>query len=269
MEFCINEMSLARQGDLLSHIAACAAQDVRCMEISKKSLLAYLRGGGTLEYLRSVLNGYGVQPVCVNSIESISFNPKRGMRVLLEMSEYLFYCSRRLGCDCVEVIGSFKAPTQDAAEIEAETVRALLLLSDAAKPYGIRLALEYMGVADSSVFDFAQALSIVRTTRRDNVGLLVDTWHHYASGSTAKELRDAKPDEIFMAHISDCPACEPGQAVRTDSLLPGDGDAPLRDMLESLAAIGFFAPPIRALSPSEYIARARAATIPLLEGLAL
>ena len=275
MEFCINEMSIAEQGGLISHIAACAVQDVRCMEISKKSLLEYLRGGGTLEYLRSALDGYGVRPVCVNSIESISFNPKRGMRVLLEMSEYLFYCCRCLGCNCVEVIGSFRVPTQDEAEIEAETVRALALLADAAKPYGIRLALEYMGMAGSSVFCFAQALSIVRKTGRENVGLLVDTWHHYASGSAPEELLDAKASEICVAHISDCPACEPGRAERTDSLLPGDGAAPLRAMLENLASIGYcgplsaeiFTPSIRTLPPPAYIARAKAATLPLLAAL--
>lgn len=274
MEFCINEMSIAQQGDLLSHIADCAAQGVRHMEISKDCLLAYLRAG-TLEELRSAFERCGVAPACVNSIESISFNPKRGMRVLREMSEYLFYCCRVLGCERVEVIGSFKAPTQDESEIREETARALTLLSDAARPYGVRLALEYMGVPGSSVFGFSQALSIVRETGRDNVGLLVDTWHHYASGSKPEELLQAKADEIVMAHISDCPACEPGQAVRADSFLPGEGAAPLGAMLENLAAIGYrgalsaeiFAPSVRALPPAEYIRQTKAATLPLLDAL--
>ena len=276
MEFCINEMCLAQQGDLLSHIADCAAQDVRYMEISKACLLAYLRASGTLDALKAAFAQGGVTPVCVNSIESVSFNGKRGARVLREASEYLFYCCRAIGCGCVEVIGSFKAPTQDEAEIEAETVEALTRLSDAAQPYGIRLALEYMGVAGSSVQTFAQALTIVRGVGRKNVGLLVDTWHHFASGSRASELLDARGGEVFMAHISDCPACAPGQATRADSFLPGDGDAPLAELLRNLSAIGYrgplsaevFAPSIRALAPPEYIARTKAATLPLLAGLA-
>lgn len=275
MEFCINEMCLAQQGDLLSHIADCAAQGVRCMEISKACLLEYLRGGGTLDALREAFVRGGVTPVCVNSIESVSFNGKRAARVLREASEYLFYCCRAIGCDCVEVIGSFRAPTQDGAEIEAETAEAITRLSDAARPYGVRLALEYMGVADSSVQTFAQALSIVRQVGRENVGLLVDTWHHYASGSRADELLRAEGGEIVLAHISDCPACAPGQAIRANSFLPGDGDAPLREMLANLSVIGYrgpvsaeiFSPAVRALAPSEYIARAKAATLPLLAGL--
>lgn len=273
MDFCINELSISQQGDLLSHIADCAAQDVRCMELSKVCLLRYLRSGGTPETLRAELERAGITPVCVNSIESVSFNPKRGERVLLEMSEFLFSCCRTLGCHCVEVIGSFKVPAQSEAEIEDETVRALTLLSDAARPYGIRLALEYMGVAGSSVCSYRQALAIVRKTGRDNVGLLVDTWHHYAGGSAPEELLLARADEVFMAHISDCPACAPGQAVRTDSLIPGDGAAPLGAMLDSLAAIGYdgalsaeiFAPSVRSLPAPEYISRAKAATLPLLE----
>ena len=273
MNFCINEMCLAQQGDLLSHIEECAAQDIKSMEVSKNSLIAYLRDGGTLETLGETFRRSGVAPVCVNSIESISFNTKRGMRVLREMSEFLFYCCRCLNCQCVEVIGSFKVPTKDEAQIEEETVQALRLLSDAAKPYGIRLALEYMGVADSSVFRFAQALSIVRKTGRENVGLLVDTWHHYASGSAPEELLEAAEEEIYMVHISDCPACRPGEAIRTNSLLPGQGDAPLQAMLENLSAIGYrgpvsaevFAPSIRGLEPAEYISRTKAATMPLLK----
>lgn len=276
MEFCINEMCLAGQGDLLSHIADCAAQNVGYMELSKACLLAYLRSGGTPDALRSAFLDGNIKPVCVNSIESVSFNTKRGARVLREASEYLFYCCRAIGCDCVEVIGSFKPPTRDEAEIEAETAEAIARLSDAARPYGIRLALEYMGVADSSVQTFARALSIVRRIAREDVGLLVDTWHHYASGSEAAELLEARAGEVFMVHISDCPAAAPLQASRADSYLPGEGDAPLGELLRNLAAIGYdgpvsaeiFAPSIRALAPNEYIARAKAATLPLLKGAA-
>ncbi len=273
--FCINEMSIAQQGDLLSHIADCAAQNVRYMEISKNCLLAYLRAGGTLPALRAALDDAGVTPACVNSIESISFNSKRAMRVLREMSEYLFYCCRSIGCDCVEVIGSFKVPAQSDAEIEEETAGALQMLADAAKPYGVRLALEYMGVADSSVRTFAQALAIVRKAGRDNAGLLVDTWHHYAAGSKAEELLEAKSGEVFMAHISDCPAGAPGTIARADSYLPGDGAAPLGAMLKNLDAIGYrgvlsaeiFAPAVRALPTAEYIARTKETTVPLLRAL--
>ena len=271
MEFCISEMAM-QEGDILSHIREAGAQGVPCMEIGKAHLMNYLRSGGTLEEVRRALEECSVKPVCLNSIESISFNPKRGMRVLLEMSEYLFYCCRAIGCGCVEVIGSFKVPAEDPEEIEAETADAMAQLADLAKPFGRRLALEYMGVPASSVKTFSQALSIVRKAGRENAGLLVDTWHHYAGGGTAEELKLAGGKEIFMVHVSDCPERKPFSAVRTECFLPGDGVIPIKEMLQSLGETGYegpvsaevMAPEIRHLAPAEYIRRTKMSVVPLL-----
>ena len=82
MQLCMNEMTIAKQGDLLSHIETCARHGVTSMEIRKASLLAYMRQGGSLEELKRTLVHFGIKPACLNSIESISFNNKRGMRVL-------------------------------------------------------------------------------------------------------------------------------------------------------------------------------------------
>ena len=156
------------------------------------------------------------------------------MRVLAEMSEYLFYCCRAIGCDCVEVIASFKAPTEDLEEIRVETVRALKQLSDVAKPYGIKLALEYMGVPASSVKTFDQALAIVNEVDRDNVGILLDTWHHYAGGCKTADILKADKGQTFMVHTSDCPRHEPFEALRAESFMPGEGAVEIAAMLENL-----------------------------------
>ena len=94
MQLCMNEMTLGGRNGLIGDIEACARHGYTCMEIRKPSLMDYLRQGGSLENLRETLERCGVKPACLNSIESISFNGKRGMRVLTEMSEYLFYCCR-------------------------------------------------------------------------------------------------------------------------------------------------------------------------------
>ena len=172
----------------------------------------------------------------------------------------------------MEVIGSFKVPAEDPEEIEAETADAMAQLADLAKPFGVRLALEYMGVPASSVKTFSQALSIVRKAGRENAGLLVDTWHHYAGGGTVEELKLAGGKEIFMVHVSDCPERKPFSAVRTECFLPGDGVIPIKEMLQSLGETGYegpvsaevMAPEIRHLAPTEYIRRTKMSVVPLL-----
>lgn len=271
MELCINEMMI-KNGDLLSHIEACAKCEIRYMEIFKGQLLRYLRGGGTLPELKQAFARYGVMPVCINSVESITFNGKRGMRVLKEATEYLCYCSREIDCDCVEVIASFKVPASSWEEIHAETVQSLAELSEVARHYGVRLALEYMSLPGSSVCTFGQAKDIIDAVGRENVGILLDTWHHYAAGSLPEDILQAKGSDIFMVHVSDCPERVPGTAVRTESCLPGDGVVPLREMLANLVSIGYegvvsaeiFSPSVREMPPELLIETIKRRMLPLL-----
>ena len=274
MQLCMNEMTLGGRNGLIADIEVCASHGYTHMEIRRASLLEYLRQGGTLEELKATFERCGIKPACLNSIESISFNNKRGMRVLTEMSEYLFYCCKTIGCECVEVIGSFKVDAPEE-EINAETVRALIQLSDAAKPYGVKLALEYMGVPASSVKTFKQALDIVNAVNRENVGILLDTWHHYAGGCGTDEILMADKGQIFMVHTSDCPAHAPFEALRPESFMPGDGAVDIAGMLANLKKVGYdgavsvevMAPEIQALPAEQLLELARKSTQPLLDNL--
>jgi len=275
MQLCMNEITIAKQGTLIDHIEACARHGLTEMEIRKPFLLDYLRRGGSLEEVKAALDRCGVKPVCLNSIESITFNNKRGMRVLLEMSEYLFYCCRAIGCECVEVIASFKVPTEDVQEIHAETVQSLRQLGDVAKPYGVKLALEYMGLPISSVKTFDQALAIVNEVARDNVGILLDTWHHYASGSKTADILKADKGQIFIVHTSDCPEHAPLEALRPESFMPGDGVVEIGAMLANLKKVGYdgpvsvevMAPELQALPTDRLLELAKQSAQPLLDGL--
>ncbi|MBP3736630.1 MAG: sugar phosphate isomerase/epimerase [Lachnospiraceae bacterium] len=239
MQFCMNEASIMAKGNLLQHIADCGDRGIRRIELRKVCLMDHLRSGGTLREIREALESRDMCVPCINSIESISFHDKRSMRLLKETAEYLFYCSREIGCDCIEVIASFKVPETDISRINAATSEALTALSDLAEPYGIRLALEYMGVPASSVQTFDQALSIIRQTGRENVGILLDTWHHFAMRSPVEDILKAKKDEIFIVHTSDCPDKEAGTLIRQESYLPGDGACPIVPMLKNLKKIGY------------------------------
>ena len=141
MQLCMNDVTIMKHEDLLTRIAAAGEADYPAMEIRKAAILQALREGHRIADIRGALEKAGIELACVNAVESITFNGKRGGRVLLEAAEYLFYLTKELGCDTVEVIGSFKAPTEDPEEIKKETAESLLRLSDVAKPYGIRLAL--------------------------------------------------------------------------------------------------------------------------------
>ena len=106
-------------------------------------------------------------------------------------------------------------------------------------PITVRLALEYMGVPKNSVRTFDHALEIVKRTGRDNVGLLPDTWHHFAGGSRPEDFLKAEPDQIFTVHVSDAPNKAPLTLRRAECIWPGDGAVPITAMLQNLQKIGY------------------------------
>ena len=75
-----------------------------------------------------------------------------------------------------------------------------------------------------------------------------------------------------MVHVSDCPARAPFTAQRAESYWPGEGDAPLEELLRSVRATGYdgpcsvevMDPNVLALPAEEAIRRAAETMKPLL-----
>ena len=92
------------------------------------------------------------------------------------------------------------------------------------------------------------------------------------AGFSAVELSALRGDRLFMVHVSDCPARAPFTAQRTESYWPGEGDAPLEELLRSVRAIGYdgpcsvevMDPNVLALPAEEAIRRAAETMKPLL-----
>jgi 2-keto-myo-inositol isomerase len=112
-------------------------------------------------------------------------------------------------------------------------------LSRIAKPYGVRLALEFLGFRDCTVNTLAQCAAIVERTARPNVGLVLDTFHFFAGGSSLVSLREVDPRKIFMVHVNDVEAAPRGTLHDALRLLPGEGVLPLQAILSALKGIGY------------------------------
>lgn len=239
MKLCFNELTLGKNGLLPNDIRLCAQAGFHNIELRKGNVLKYLRRGGSIGHLRSILEENQVQPANMCALEGISFLPKSSMRMLKETAEWTFSCCKAIGCHCVEVIASFGIDGVSPENIKKETVQALLQLSDLSANYDINLALEFMALPGSSVKSFDQCLEIIDAADRSNVGMLLDTWHFYAAGTKPSDILKLKKSQIFMIHVSDCPERLPWTAVRSESYWPGDGVIPFEEIFGNLHAIGY------------------------------
>ena len=224
--------------DLATDIAVAGKAGFDFIEIWAAKLIGYLERGG-LPALRRDLRRAGVTPATLNSVERITFNDPSGHIRMLEDFTRLCRVAEAIDCETVLVVPSPRPRGVSAAAIERESVRVLRELSRLAKPHGVRLAYEFLGFADCTVNTLAQCAAIVEKVARPNVGLVLDTFHFFAGGSTLASIRTLDPRRIFMVHLNDVERVPRRRMHDALRLYPGRGIIPLRAILRALKAVGY------------------------------
>jgi 2-keto-myo-inositol isomerase len=266
MELGLNGATTLK-ADLATDIAVAGKAGFDFIEIWATKLLGYLEQGG-LPALRRDLARAGVAVAAINSVERITFNDPSGHIRMLEDFRRLCRIAEAIRCETILVVPSPRPVRVSAEAIERESVKVLRELSRIAKPYGVRLAYEFLGFRDCSVNSLSQCADIVERVARPNVGLVLDTFHFFAGRSTTTSIGRVDPRKIFMVHVNDVergPRARLHDALR---LLPGEGVLPLATILPALKRIGYdgkfsveiFRPAYWERSPA-VVARAAKATL--------
>lgn len=130
--------------------------------------------------------------------------------------------------------GATKAPGVDL-HLAAERYRTLLELGD---KMGVVPELEIWGFSQS-IRRLGDALFVAAETRHPKACVLADIFHLYKGGSGFEGLRLASASALQLIHMNDYPA-EPGIEEIDDAfrVFPGDGVAPLVDILKTLHSHG-------------------------------
>ena len=97
----------------------------------------------------------------------------------------------------------------------AVAVDAFTQLCDLALPYGLTVDLEYVPIA--RVRNLTDALDVIQASKRDNVGVVVDTHHFHRAGDSPQQLDRVPRGWFHFAQICDAPAeipADPQEMVR-------------------------------------------------------
>jgi 2-keto-myo-inositol isomerase len=118
----------------------------------------------------------------------------------------------------------------------AERYAALLDVGAAA---GVIPQLEVWGFS-SALSKLGEVLFVAAESKHPQACLLLDVYHLYKGGSDFGGLRLASGAAMHCFHMNDYPADPPREAIRdADRVYPGDGVAPLTEILRTLLASGF------------------------------
>ncbi|MFZ5833384.1 MAG: sugar phosphate isomerase/epimerase family protein [Planctomycetota bacterium] len=152
-------------------------------------------------------------------------------------------------------------------------------LREAAKvlaDHGQRLGLEYVGPKQMLLrgrFSFVRTLAEMRDLLNEigqpNVGVVLDSWHHWHAEENQEDLLTLKNEEVVACDLNDAPAGTPREQLPDSprELPAATGVLDLKAFLTGLVKIGYdgpvraepFYPPLKTMSAEEAIATTAAA----------
>lgn len=187
--------------------------------------------------LKKLFSDSGVLPLSINSIEHITFRSAEDYAAIKQECRGLSKIAAEIECPYIVVVPG-RLPSGDVDVVE-ESVHVLTELCDIAAEHGVALGFEFLGQPDCSVPTLDLADEIVRSAARDNLGLVIDSFHFFAGGSNVGMIEKLDPRSIYIFHINDAEDLPRAELEDRHRLLPGLGILPLREMVTAFRSIGY------------------------------
>lgn len=151
-------------------------------------------------------------------------------------------------------VGTWLMPRHDELTYRANFAQHVDRLGEVASVLGdrgIRFGLEYVGpktLWSSGRYPFihtmAEARELIDAIGRDNVGLVLDSWHWYTAGESAEDILALTNDDVVACDLNDAPAGIPiDEQIDNERELPmSTGVIDLKAFLSALVSIGYDGP---------------------------
>jgi sugar phosphate isomerase/epimerase len=234
---CLNTSTIRGQGlSLLEMIDAVAEAGYDGIEPWVREIDAYVAEGGTLAVLHHAIQDAGLQvPNVIGFFEWAVDDAEARAAALVEAERAMGLCTA-IGCPRLAAPPSGIRETTVPLPRVAERYRAVLELGERT---GVIPMVEFWGIAQTLSL-LGEAVYVAMESGHRDACVLVDVFHMYKSGSPHDGLRLVGPETVGLVHMNDYPAAPPRATITdADRVYPGDGIAPIVQILRDLHAAGF------------------------------
>ena len=224
-------------GGLETKLAAAAKAGFRAVEIFENDLTFF---PGKAKDARRMAADLGLEIVALQPLRDFEGAPEPQRRRNFERARRKLELARELGAPLLCLCSSVAEDAHPEVERIAEDLAGL---ADIALQFGVRLGYEALSWG-RHVKDWTQAWRIVELADRDNLGIVLDSFHICARG-LAVELIGALPgNRIALVQVADSPALQMDllSLSRHYRCYPGQGDYPVVEYLDAVARTGYRGP---------------------------
>jgi 2-keto-myo-inositol isomerase len=192
----------------------------------------------SLKALANQIEANELKVACIMGPENFNLLNRHEFSEICERSKKLAQAARELNCNLLSPVPSPMQIGLSADEARARTVESLTQLADACGE-DIKLGLEFLGMKECSVNNLNDAIEIIRTVNRKNVGLVLDSFHLYLSGSQVTQIRDDDASMIFLVHVNDSEPGDRSTLRDANRLYPGEGVIDLKQLAVDLSKLRY------------------------------
>ena len=229
--------SVCMGGALEGKLAAAAKAGFRAVELFENDLTFF---NGKPKRVRRMAADLGLEIVALQPLRDFEAMPaptrERNFERAARKLELMQELGSRLLCVCSNV-------SPETIDDSARAAGDLAELADLARQHGMRIGYEALAWG-RHVKDWTAAWDILRAADRDNLGIVLDSFHICARGNPIEPIAALPADRIALVQVADAPALvmDPLSLSRHYRCYPGQGDFPIIDFLDAATRAGYSGP---------------------------
>ena len=229
---CLNTSTI-RPASLMDKISITGEAGYDAIELWSDDLTKYEEENGNLDGVVKALEDNGLKVITLIALHGWMDSVGEKYQECLEEARRRMKQAAAVGSPYI-----IASPPRNVVDLHlgAQHYRQLLEIG---REYGVKPAMEFLGFVDG-VNQINDAWQVVTEADDPDGTIIMDVFHMYKGGSTMDDLRKVPGDRIAIFHINDAPKSPPiEQQSDADRVYPGDGVAPLGEMLKIIRESGY------------------------------
>lgn len=234
--FCLNTSTISgQQPGLLRYIDIASMAGYDGVELWTNDIKDYLSKGNSLQSLAAFIKSKNIEVYNAISFTTWMVEDDAARKAGMAALEDEMKMMSALGC---HRIAAPPAGVEQGEVINIEHIAGYYKdILQLGRKYKVMPLLEFWG-ASGTLSNFSQALAIAAATNDADARLLPDVFHLFRGGSGFNCLQLVNGKVIDIMHMNDYPDKPVDRQTDSDRVYPGDGIAPLKQILHSLKTIG-------------------------------
>jgi 4-hydroxyphenylpyruvate dioxygenase len=229
--------TVSLSGALDEKLRAIAAADFDAVEIFENDLLSF---GGSPREVGQLCRDLGLEICAFQPFRDFEGMPEPQRARGFARAERKFDLMQELQTDLLLICSNVSPTALGGIDRAADDFRAL---GELAAKRSLRVGFEALAWG-RHVNDYRDAWEIVRRADHEAIGVILDSFHALAPNFPTAAVRAIPADKIFLVQLADAPTIDLDVLSwsRHFRCFPGQGDLPVLDFMESVAATGYAGP---------------------------